>query len=101
MDDILIPNTTTSEPSSGRSNDGPSEMVKVKFTKFVQLVATHDFEDVMKEYGDDDIIVNSNLLTDLASAHEDTEESDNKKMPIMLLAGIVIGIVLTYFLIRY
>lgn len=79
----------------------PSEKVKVKFTKFVQLVATHDFEEVMQKHGDDDIVLNSNLLTDLASAHQEEEEKRDPKLPIFLVVGVIIGVVITYLILRF
>ena len=78
----------------------PGEKVKVKFEKFVQLVATHDFEGVMKRHAEEDIIVSTNLLTDLANAHEE-QPSENKKMPIIFIVGIIIGVALTYFIVRF
>lgn len=78
----------------------PGDKVKVKFEKFVQLVATHDFEGVMKAHAQEDIIVNTNLLTDLANAHEE-EPHEGKKLPIIFIVGIIIGVVLTYLMIRY
>lgn len=78
----------------------PGEKVKVKFEKFVQLVATHDFEGVMKHHADEDIILSTNLLTDLANAHEE-QPNENKKLPIFLIVGIIIGVVLTYLIIRF
>ncbi len=79
----------------------PSEKVKVKFEKFVQLVATHDFEDVMKRHAEEDIILSTNLLTDLANAHEEQEPQSGKKLPIIFIIGIIIGVVLTYLVIRF
>lgn len=80
-------------------NAEPGEKVKVKFENFVNLVATHDFEEVMDKHGGEDIILSTNLLTDLANAHQ---EPDNpaKKIPIYVVVGILIGIVVTYLLIR-
>lgn len=79
----------------------PGEKVKVKFEKFVQLVATHDFEEVMKQHAEDDIILNSNLLTDLASAHQEEEEKRDPKLPIFLIVGVIIGVVITYLILRF
>lgn len=77
----------------------PGEQVRVKFDKFVQLVATHNFEEVLKNHADEDIIMNSNLLMDLASAHEDQEE-DPKRQPMLIGIGVVIGVILAYILIQ-
>jgi hypothetical protein len=71
----------------------PKETIKVKFGKFVQLVQNHDFVDVIEAHAEDEIIMTSNLLTDLAGAHDKREE---KKIPLVFLIGIVIGVVLTY-----
>lgn len=87
--------------SGAEEKHEPSEKVKVKFTKFVQLVATHDFEEVMQKHGDDDIVLNSNLLTDLASAHQEEEEKRDPKLPIFLVVGVIIGVVITYLILRF
>lgn len=71
----------------------PRETIKVKFGKFVQLVQNHDFIDVIEAHAEDEIIMTSNLLTDLAGAHDKREE---KKIPLVFVVGIVIGVVLTY-----
>lgn len=84
-----------------RASGEPSEKVRVKFEKFVQLVATHDFEDVMKRHAEEDIILSTNLLTDLANAHEEQEPQSGKKLPIIFIIGIIIGVVLTYLVIRF
>lgn len=103
MHDIKIPSAKTdfevTHMPSHEAGVEPGEKVKVKFGNFVQLVASHDFEEVMKNHKDDDIILNTNLLADLASAHEEIPV-ETKKTPMILIVGIVIGIVLTYFLIR-
>lgn len=78
----------------------PGEQVRVKFDKFVQLVATHNFEEVLKEHANEDIIMNSNLLMDLASAHEDDQPEDPKRQPMLIGVGVVIGIVLAYIAIQ-
>ncbi len=73
----------------------PKETVKVKFSKFVQLVANHDFGDVVDANANEEIIMSSNLLTELAGAHDQRGE---KKIPLVFLVGIAIGVVLTYIL---
>lgn len=106
MDDIRIPDPNAKKPNFEISHVTAAESkeardkVKVKFEKFVQLVATHDFEEVMQKHADEDIILSTNLLIDLANAHEE-EETGNKKLPIFLVVGIIIGVVITYLLIRF
>lgn len=108
MHDIKIPNPANKKadfevtqvmPAEAARTE-PGEKVKVKFEKFVQLVATHDFEEVMKAHAHEDIIVSTNLLTDLANAHEEGGDK-NKKMPAVLIIGVLIGVVVTYLVIRF
>lgn len=109
MHDIKIPDSSSKKPANFEVSHvhvgdvkaaEASDRVKVRFDKFVQLVATHDFEGVMQKHGEEDIILSTNLLTDLANAHEE-EESGGKKVPIFLIVGILIGVVITYLLVRF
>ena len=74
------------------------EKIKVKFENFVQLVASHNYEDVVEKNRDEEIVVSSNLLTDLANAHEQDEE---RRIPAIFIIGVVIGIVVTYILLKF
>lgn len=108
MHDIMIPDPhkkkidfETSQVSLGEAKAAePGEKVKVKFEKFVQLVATHDFEGIMQNHADEDIILSTNLLTDLANAHEEAPR-ETKKLPIIFIVGILLGVVITYLVIRF
>ena len=106
MHDITIPDdkddfaTASIHQGHDQGPKEPSEMVKVKFSSFVQLVATHDFEGVLKDHGESEVIVSTNLLTDLANAHEEKEEGGSK-LPVIFLVGIIIGIVATYVIIQF
>lgn len=79
--------------------DEPSSQVRVSFGKFVQMVASHDFERVVDKYGDEDIVMSTNLLTELANAHEEVEE--DSRVPLFFIVGLGIGIVITYLLVKY
>lgn len=73
------------------SNDQPKEpdnKVKVKFEKFVNLIANHAFEDVIDKHAHQEIIISTDLLTDLANASED---KSGPKWLLVLILGIVIG----------
>lgn len=73
--------------------------VKISFAKFVQLVLNHSFEEVIEKNQDAEIIISTNLLSDLANAHPEPEEQ--KKIPIVLfILGLGLGIVITYFLVK-
>lgn len=74
------------------------DKVKIKFDKFVNLVATHAYEDILEAHQNDDVIIGTDLLADLANAHE---EKSDKKMPVMFIFGIVLGIAITWILIKY
>lgn len=109
MQDIKIPDPSSKNPDFGMKHvlptaeekpREPSEKVKVKFEKFVQLIAMHNFEEVMKKHAEADIILNTNLLTDLANAHME-EQPSGRRLPIMFIVGIIIGIVVTYLLLRF
>lgn len=71
----------------------PKDVIRVKFASFVQLVSQYDLESVMEANKNEDVIINANLLTDLASSREKREE---KRVPLVFLVGIAIGVVLTY-----
>jgi hypothetical protein len=71
----------------------PKDIIRVKFGSFVQLVANRDMEEMIELNGDQELIMSSNLLTELASVNDRREE---KKIPIVFLVGIAIGVVLTY-----
>lgn len=87
---------------SGNSNSdnvasAPKDLIKVKFEKFVQLVASKDFFAVLERNKNEDIVLSSNLLTELASA---VEEKTEKKSPVIFLVGLAIGVIITYLLIK-
>jgi hypothetical protein len=72
-----------------------SDKVAVQFSKFVQLVASHSYVELVDRNADEEVVINSNLLMDLANANDRIQ---NRRMPLIFLAGIVIGIVLTYII---
>ncbi|MCC7197391.1 hypothetical protein IT413_04335 [Candidatus Peregrinibacteria bacterium] len=74
-------------------NANPRDTIKVKFGKFVQLVNSHDFADVVTTHAQEEIIMSTDLLTELAGSHDRREE---RKIPLVFLVGIAIGVVLTY-----
>jgi len=73
------------------------DRVKVKFDKFVNLIATHAYEEIFDKYNDEDVIVSTDLLADLANAHE---EKQMGKTHFLFVFGILLGIVATYFLMK-
>ncbi|MDP2625045.1 MAG: hypothetical protein Q8P27_02550 [Candidatus Peregrinibacteria bacterium] len=75
----------------------PSDQVRIHFSKFVQLVANHSYIDIVDKNANQEVIISSNLLTDLANAHDRIGE---RRMPLIFMAGLVIGIILTYIIVR-
>lgn len=76
----------------------PHDKVKVKFDKFVNLIATHAYQEIFDKHLDEDVIISTDLLTDLANAQE--EKSDGKKIPAFFIVGIMIGVLVTWLLLR-
>lgn len=87
---------TPAEKERSMDDVEPRDFVKVKFTKFIQLVTSRDCADVVDANPDEEVVMSSNLLTELAGAHDEREE---KKIPLVFLVGLAIGVVLTYILI--
>lgn len=90
-EEMQVSAVVTEEPKA-------AEKVKVSFSNFVQLVANHNYEEVINKNEDEDVIVSSNLLADLANAHEQEEE---RRIPAIFIIGVVLGIVVTYILLTY
>lgn len=88
--------TNNFEAMSHSQPQEPKEQVKVSFSKFVQLVNSHDCDNVIKNHPDDPVILSSDLLAELAGTHDEKEE---KKVPLVFLVGLAIGVVITYILI--
>ncbi|MBU1019458.1 MAG: hypothetical protein ABII07_02250 [Patescibacteria group bacterium] len=73
----------------------PASRVAITFGRFVKLVANHSFLDVVERNQNEEVVISTNLLTDLANAHDRVTE---RKMPIVFLVGIVLGVAVTYIL---
>lgn len=74
-----------------------TQKVTVKFGNFVNLVANHDYDSILEKNTDEEVIMSSDLLADLANAHEQGEE---KRIPAIFIIGVVLGIVVTYILLK-
>ena len=53
----------------------------------------------MDKHANDDLILRTNLLTDLANAH--TEEKKNMNWSVVFAVGIVLGIIAAYILFKF
>ena len=95
-DDLEVGEVEIQQAGQGISDlPNAGDHVKIHFARFVQLVANHSFIDIVDKHAESDVIVSGNLLADLANAHDRNQE---KRMPMMFVAGLVIGIVLTYII---
>lgn len=106
MDDIFLPDEEDEEAAFERTPvqhiepEAPngiqaSTHVKLTFGRFVTLVANHSFEEVVERNQNEEVILSTNLLTDLANSRR---VNPNPKPYLMLLAGALGGIFLSYFL---
>ncbi len=75
------------------SGTSPSDHVRITFDRFVTLVANHAFLDVVERNKDEEVILSTNLLTDLANSRR---FAPNPKPYLMVGAGIFAGIFLGY-----
>jgi Flp pilus assembly protein TadB len=66
----------------------------VPFKTFVSLILQRKVQTVFKKNQDDPVIVNSDLLTALASAPEDKQEDRGKLVLVTFAVGILAGIFL-------
>lgn len=85
-----VPKTTS---GSTLEDIAPRDLIKVRFGTFVNLVAYHDMDEVVAENAEKELIMEANLLTELASSRDQREE---RKIPLVFLVGIALGVVLTY-----
>lgn len=86
-----------SDEEFGKATNQTYSKVMVKFEKFVNLVASHAYEEIFEKYREEDVIISTDLLTDLANAHE---EKSDKKVPMMFIIGIALGGILMWLLLR-
>ncbi|KKP40153.1 MAG: hypothetical protein UR28_C0002G0010 [Candidatus Peregrinibacteria bacterium GW2011_GWF2_33_10] len=76
----------------------PSTKVKIKFGKFVELVAKHSFLEIIENNADQEVVIDSNLLADLANADEPKDLEYPKWA--FVVAGVVLGAILVYIILK-
>lgn len=112
MDDIVLPDEGTASTEAPRfqkvaiqatpvkdmnhpSGTNPSDYVKITFDRFVNLVANHSFYEVIERNKDEEVILTTNLLTDLANSQSILPKT---KGPVLILGGFMVGILAAYFI---
>jgi len=86
------------EAANSSASGMATDKVRVKFDKFITLVATHTYEDVLEKNADEDVVISTNLLADLANAHE--ESKGDKKIVLIFAVGLTIGVILSWLIFR-
>ena len=66
--------------------------ISVKFPKFIQLVATHDFDEIIERHKYEDLVISSDLLVDLAGSAPVSEEVHESKFSWVFL-GLMMGLI--------
>ncbi|MBU0458395.1 hypothetical protein KKF03_03000 [Patescibacteria group bacterium] len=64
----------------------------VPFKTFVALVLQRKVIPLLKQWGDEPIIIHSELLTSLASAPQDSQENRSKLVLVTMGVGVLVGI---------
>ncbi|MBI2634230.1 hypothetical protein HYW82_00995 [Candidatus Peregrinibacteria bacterium] len=75
----------------------PYDKVKVKFDKFVHLVVTHAYEEVFEKHRGQDVVISTDLLTDLANARG---EKTDKKSPLLFVFGVLLGVGVAWLILK-
>ena len=79
-------------------------LMKVNFSKFVKLVSSWKYEDLLKNYSHKDIIIDSDLLIDLASykiedVDDDLEDEEQEGDGYSgIFTGVLIGVMISLIL---
>lgn len=78
-----------------RSGMNAADYVKITFDRFVTLVANHSFSEVIEANRHEEVIISTNLLTDLANARRFVPST---RVPLMILGGGFVGLLIGYFI---
>ena len=78
---------------SNAEKPNASKYVSVTFGRFVTLVANHSFVEVVERNQDEEVILSTNLLTDLANSRR---FSNAARGPLMVVGGVLLGIFFGY-----
>lgn len=67
----------------------------VPFQSFVTLVIQRKVQQISKQWGREPVVVNSELLTHLASAPQDSVENRGHIITVSLGVGVIVGVLLS------
>lgn len=74
--------------------------ILVKFPKFVQLIATHEFEDIIERHKNEDVVITSDLLVDLAGSAPIVDDSGDGRLSSLFI-GLVMGVAVAAIVFLY
>ena len=87
-----MPDSIELDISHGDSKAVIEGKTSVAFKKFVQLVIQRKVTALFKDWGDTPVIVDSEMLTSLASAPQDSAESHGRLVMVALGIGVLAGV---------
>lgn len=79
-----------------------SNMVRVRFDKFLTLLSRYDYETALSNFMMQEIIITTDLLADLANPPEPEEVPEEpKKFPFWILfGGVIVGVFITWLILK-
>ena len=87
----------SSEPQEKSQKFGTGDKIKIKFGKFLNLLANKDYEELFAKYQNEDVTIEADLLTEIATPQE---EKKSNKVPLFFFVGIVLGVALTWMILK-
>jgi len=84
-------------PMAAPNPHEPGEKVKVKLGKFLDMITRAENDDFFQEHENQEIILNTEFLADLASMGDGKKD---KKWFLIFIGGIILGLVVAYFLFK-
>lgn len=87
----------SSGPSEKPEKFGTGDKIKIKFGRFINLLANKDYDELFARYQNEDITISADLLTEIATP---PEEKKSNKVPLFFFVGIVLGVALTWMILK-
>lgn len=76
---------------------GTGDKIKIKFGRFINLLANKDYDELFARYQNEDITISADLLTEIATP---PEEKKSNKVPLFFFIGIMLGVALTWMILK-
>lgn len=73
--------------------------IKLRFSKFLKLIVSRDFDDLIDIYKDKEVIVDADFLVELASESKEKVDSvEPQTSTSSVLTGVLIGVLVSFIL---